>query len=315
MKSRRYPIMKEPSAVRIDVDGVLRARVPGVYRYMPRFLIRKIEKLIRQDELNRLLEAYSGKEGAEFCRGVLQTLDVELHVRHGERMPQASDSRVVFVCNHPLGGLDGMALIDMVSRYYGGRQVWFVVNDLLMAVKPLESVFLPINKHGRQSRGSSERMEETFAGDDPIIIFPAGLCSRYRRVNLDGEEHKMVCDLGWRKSFVNRCIKYHRDVVPLYFSGENSRDFYRKANLRKRLGIKLNVEMVLLPREMIDAGGKRFTVTVGRRHDWRILRGGSEAQATADAFFREVYALRLEKGEAETLPPVADEASGATTNK
>lgn len=302
--------MAQSEVVRIDVEKVIRTRMPGLSRYIPDFVIRKIERLIRQDALNRLLEENAGKDGAEFCRGVLASLGVKMKIRFDERMPASDDTRVVFVSNHPLGGLDGMALIDVVSRYYGGRQVWFVVNDLLMAVKPLESVFLPINKHGRQSRESSRRIEEVFAGDDPIIIFPAGLCSRYCRALSNGSVGKMVRDLRWHKSFVTRCIKHRRDVVPLHFSGENSMDFYRKANLRKKLGIKFNLEMLLLPREMVDAQGKTFTVSVGNRHDYRLLEGGANAQGSADALVGEVYVLAREQGEAHDLPPVAD--SGGT---
>ena len=163
--------------IRIDVGQVLRNRLPRMWRFIPRQVVNWLERTICQDQLNALLEANAGKTGAAFCRGILESLDITVDVAGAENLPPKDNRRVVFVCNHPLGGLDGMALIDIIHRHYGG-QVWFVVNDLLMAVKPLESVFLPINKFGGQSRRSFRRLDEAFDGNDPIIIFPAGLGSR-----------------------------------------------------------------------------------------------------------------------------------------
>ena len=100
-----------------------------------------------------------------------------------------------------------MILIDFVQRHFGG-QVWFVVNDLLMHVTPLHSVFLPVNKHGSQSREALRILDEAFAGDDPIIIFPAGLVSRLRKVPFEGKRRRMIADLEWKKMFVNRCHRY-----------------------------------------------------------------------------------------------------------
>ena len=277
--------------MKIDIDKVLRARVPGVYRFLPRRVVRWLERLICQDELNTLLLENSGKTGAEFCKGVLDSLDVTVEWDGGDRLPDPENRRVVFVSNHPLGGLDGMALTYLVQKHYGG-QVWFVVNDLLMAVKPLENVFLPINKFGSQSREAMERLDATFAGNDPIIMFPAGICSRYRKVNFIGETRKMVCDLRWQKSFVTRAKKHGRDIIPLYFDGVNSMNFYRKANLRKRLGIPFNLEQVLLPGEMIGSRGKKYSVTVGNTIPCTELFKERDARGMADSIQSEVYLMK-----------------------
>lgn len=288
--------------IRIDVGQVVRDRSPKLSRFIPKSVIRWLERLICQDDLNRILEENAGKTGAEFCRGVLKSLDVKIEVCYPERLPSKDNRRVVFVSNHPLGGLDGIALIDMVQRHYGG-QVWFVVNDLLMAVKPLAGVFLPINKLGKQSRASLGHIEEAFAGNDPIIIFPAGLVSRYRKIPYNGEHIRTVCDLPWQKMFVNKCVSHRRDIVPLFFSGENSMDFYKKANLRKRLGLRFNIEQVLLPREMIRSSGKTFTVKVGITKPYATICGGKDAAGYALALGMEVFMLRSEQcGETDPIP-------------
>nr|MDE6126692.1 glycerol acyltransferase [Muribaculaceae bacterium] len=163
------------NGIKLDVASVLRERAPRLSRLIPGGVVRWLERTICQDDMNRLLEENRGLTGADFCRGVLSSLEIGIDVRNADALPPKEDRRVVFVSNHPLGGLDGMALIDVVQAHYGG-QVWFIVNDLLMAIKPLNDVFLPINKHGAQSRRAAAAIEEAFAGNDPVLIFPAGLC-------------------------------------------------------------------------------------------------------------------------------------------
>lgn len=298
--NRAYPlihIMADSETVKIDLEQVLAERLPKFYRYIPRRAVEWMKRLICQDRLNRLLEQNAGKEGAEFCRGILDSLDITVKVANPAQLPSRERRRVVIVSNHPLGGLDGMALIALVQRHYGG-QVWFVVNDLLMAVKPLRPVFLPINKNGRQSRESIAKVDRAFQGDDPIIIFPAGLVSRLRRVPFGGERRKkMIHDLQWQKSFVVKAVKSGRDIVPVFFSGTNSMDFYRKANLRKRLGIKFNLEQILLPREIFHNQGATFTVFVGMSSPASAF-DLSDAQGIARALSEEVYRLPAEIAEA-----------------
>ena len=281
--------MSTGKVLKIDIDAVLSSKAPKLYRLIPNGLVRRLEKLICQDDLNKMLEINAGKTGGEFCEGVLHTLEVEAQWHHPERLPHPDDRRMIFVSNHPLGGLDGMALIHLVQNHFGG-QVWFVVNDLLMAVKPLESVFLPVRKFGRQTRDSLKKIEEAFAGNDPILIFPAGLCSRNRKVYVNGNKTRMVCDFEWQKMFIQKAIKYQRDIIPLYFDGANSKSFYKYANLRKSLRIPFNIEQVLLPREVFRSRGKHFKVFVGIKRAWSELSG--DAKLIANELRHEVYRLK-----------------------
>ncbi len=273
--------MSADRPIRIDVGGVLASRLGGKARFVPRFLIRWLEKLICQDQLNQLLESNYPLRGAEFCDGVLCDLDVTIDIRNENLLPK--NPRCIIVSNHPLGGLDGMSMISWLSRHYN-RPVRFVVNDLLMAVEPLTDCFVPVNKHGRQSRSSLVSLEEALAGDGPVVIYPAGLCSR---LGDDG----VVADLAWNKMFVTKAIESRRDIVPVHFDGHNSPSFYRWARIRQRLGIKFNFEMLLLPREVFRSRGKTFTITCGTPVPWQSLEGGAKAASTAAQLRRQVYAL------------------------
>jgi 1-acyl-sn-glycerol-3-phosphate acyltransferase len=268
--------------VKIDVDAVLRSRLSRYYRFIPKLVIRGLARLIHQDELNALLESNAGKRDAEFCAGILSDLGVAYNVDGLDNI-QHGHQRLTFVCNHPLGALDGIAMIDFVSRHVD-TGVKFVVNDLLMAVEPLRGTFVPINKHGAQNRGAVVDVEAAFAGDAPVIVFPAGLCSRMGK---DGR----VRDREWHKMFVNKCIEYQRMVVPVFFDGRNSNFFYKFAKLRESIGLRFNLEMLLLPRELFLNRGKQFAIRIGAPIDWQALLGGKNAVAQAAAIKRTVYEM------------------------
>lgn len=242
---------------KVDVEQLLRSKLGDKARLIPGFVTDALRRLVCQEHLNDLLANNIDRSGADFCHGILADMGVTFSVRNSENLPDPADSRVIYVSNHPLGGLDGLILIDFLTGYHG-KEVLFVVNDLLAAIKPMESLFIPVNKHGSQGRDTVRKVNEAFAGDAPIVMFPAGLCSRRAA---DGT----IRDLEWQKMFVIKAIQSGRPVIPLHFSGHNSSFFYKFAKWRVRLGIRFNYEMILLPREMVRNEGKNFTITVGKQ--------------------------------------------------
>lgn len=265
-ESSLTPASADP--IRIDVGTVVDARL-GAGR-VPRFVVKALERLIHQDDLNDLLAYAYPRRGAAFCRAVLDKLGITVNVANPEIFTAVDPAGVMFVSNHPLGGLDGMALIDVVASLTG-REPFFVVNDLLMAVEPLSEVFVPVNKHGAQSRGALAAIDEALASDRPVIIFPAGLCSR----RCGGR----IADLEWKKMFVQKARQYGRSIVPLHFDAANSARFYRTAWLREKLGVKFNIEMILLPSEIFRNSGATFTVTPSAPIAPENLAGDARAEA------------------------------------
>ncbi len=247
-------------AMRIDVDKVLRERLPKHYRYIPRFAVRWLERTICQDQLNAILLKMAGKNSVDAATAALDEMDITVRATGLEQLPEG---RYMFVSNHPLGGLDGLALISLLGNRYD-KNIKFLVNDLLMAVEPLRGVFLPVNKYGSQSRAAATQIEEALKSDAQFITFPAGLCSRMQP---DGT----IADLPWQKAAVAHAVNYQRDIVPIYFDAHNSRFFYRFAKWRKKLGIKFNIELIFLPKEMIKQCGATLRVFIGEPIPWDSL--------------------------------------------
>lgn len=236
----------------LDLDKVLQEKAPKIYNKTPRFIINYLKRKIHLDEINEILTIYADKDGVDFMDAVVGYFNLELKTEGLDKTP--IDGRYIFVSNHPLGGLDGICLSSVIGKKFN-KKIKYVVNDVLYFIKNLQSIFLPVNKYGRQSKVAAGTLQEAYESDNQIITFPAGLCSR--------KENGKIEDLPWQKNFILKAIESKRDIVPIYFDGKNSNFFYRFANIRKRLGIKFNIELILLPDEMFKNKGSRFSIIIG----------------------------------------------------
>ena len=235
----------------IDVGKVIAAKSPVLYKALPGFVIRFMERIIRQKELNHYLSTYGHLMGVEFIDAVLADMNTKLKLNGLENIP--SEGRCIIASNHPLGGLDGMALMLAVSKVR--RDILFPVNDILLNLKNLEVLFIPINKLGSNAQ-NIQILNETFASDHLICYFPFGLVSRKRK----GE----IVDLEWKTTFITKAKKFKRDIIPTHISGRNTNFFYNLANFRKKLGIKTNIEMLFLPDEFVRQCNQTLTITFGK---------------------------------------------------
>lgn len=242
----------DKSMEKIDLRAILRAKNPTLNRWIPGFVVRFIGWILCLRKVNYVIENYSHQEPLEFIDSTLRYIGVQYRVFGAENLKGVN--RVLFAANHPLGGLDGMVLARALSTE--GRQVKLVVNDVLMYIKPLEKIFIPINKYGNQSTSYAKSFNQSFESDDSIIFFPAGLCSRL----VDGK----VCDLDWKKSFLLKAVQSNRAIVPVYVSGRNSMMFYRLAQWRAAVGIRFNIELILLPYEMFRQKNQIIDIHIGK---------------------------------------------------
>lgn len=244
---------------RLDVEKVLKSKNPSLARLVPRFVIKYLKRIIHENELNDFLGRYGHLKGVDFIDAALNYLKISYTVSGRENIPMRG--RFIFVSNHPLGGLDGLVFIYELSKYFD--ELKFPVNDILLNIKNFEGIFLPVNKHGIQSRWGVRAIEEAYASGCQILYFPAGLCSRKKK--------GVIKDLPWYRHFIKKAVEHKRDVVPAYFSGRNSEFFYNLANLRAFLGIKSNIEMLYLADEMFNQKDKRIHLVFGPKIPWETF--------------------------------------------
>ena len=241
--------------LQFDIRAILKRKAPNAR--VPEFLIRYLERITHIEQMNAFLRAHTTEKDYDFIKLVLdEELGCTASISGTENIP-TDDKPVLFVSNHPLGGLDGMIIAQMIHGVRP-RELKVIVNELLMYMEPINGLWAPVNKVGHLTKEQAAEQQRMWESETDVLSFPAGACSRLQRINGKWQ----ICDLEWQKNFVQRAKEYKRDIVPIYFEGRNSRFFYVLALIRKWLGIKLNIEMLYLVDEMYSAHGKHFDVHV-----------------------------------------------------
>lgn len=266
----------------IYIEKLFQEKNPRLAKLIPNFIFSLLKRIICQDQINEFITHYGHRKGLDFADAILEFLEVKYDIKNRsiiEQLPK--DGRYIFVANHPLGGPDGIILISFLGSYF--KHLKFPVNDLLLKLKNLNNIFLPVNKHGSQAKSSAIAMEEAYASNDQIIMFPAGMVSRKNK--------GVIQDLEWQKSFITKAIKHHRDIIPIYIEGKNSNFFYNLANFRKFIHLNLNIEMLFLPKETFEKKGKQFTIKIGKPIRWEELDNGDKATVWAERIKKIVYQL------------------------
>lgn len=273
--------MSDKKATLIDLEEIVKSRAGSKAKFIPSFLINGLKKLIHQDFINAYLER--GYVGVDFCENCLKYLDVAVTVEGLENIPD-DGRKYTFVSNHPLGAIDGVTLGMVIGRHFSGK-IKYLVNDLLMNLEGLAPLCVPINKLGKQARNFPAIVNATFDSDDHVIMFPAGICSRKQK---DGT----IKDLDWAKTFINKSVATHRDVVPIHFIGQNSPRFYNIATWCKRLGLKFNLAMLFLPDEMYKSRHGHYRVVIGNPIPYATFDKSKTAVQWAQQVKEEVYKLK-----------------------
>lgn len=270
--------MSKPKIINVDVANILKHKAPK--KKVPQFLVNYLRKIIHEDEVNTFFKEHPESKNLQFIEDALRYLDVKTEVVGLENLPQGG--KYIFVSNHPLGGVDGIALGYLIGKEYEGK-VKFFSNDLLTYLHPLHEMFVPVNKTGSQGKKNAQLMREMYESDCHLITFPAGMCSR----KVNGK----IVDLEWKKNFVVKSVEYQRDVVPIYFEGRNSNFFYNLANIRKFIGLKFNVEMMYLADELFKQRGKTFKVIIGEPISWQTFDHSKSQHHWAEWVKDKVYAM------------------------
>ena len=268
----------------IDIDAVLRGKMGKKARWIPRPAVSWLKKTIHQDEVNDFLWESRELTGTPWLKACVDYLQMTLEVEGMENLPPKDDGRLyTFVSNHPLGGIDGVALGSIIGEHYDGN-FRYLVNDLLMNLPGLAPLCIPINKTGREGRDFPAMVEAGFNSDHHMLMFPAGICSRKGK---DGQ----IRDLDWKKTFITKSVEAQRDVVPIHFGGQNSEKFYRIANLGDRLKLKFTIATLWLVDEMYKNVGKTFRVAIGKPIPWQTFDKSKSPAQWAQWVKQQAYSL------------------------
>lgn len=264
----------------VDIREIFKSKSPGMARWIPGFIYRYLHRTLVLDQINEILEHHGHKKDFDFAEAAIDMFDVRVDLVGEENFPEGG--RNIFVANHPLGGFDGVMLLNELGKRYN-RKVKVLVNDILMNAKNMDGVFVPINKHGSQMIENVKRIDRIFQSDDQVMTFPAGLVSRRKK--------GVIRDPEWKKSFVTKAVQHERNVIPIHITGRCSNFFYNLANLRKFFRIKANIEMFYLPGETFKHKNGHYTITIGKPIDFRTFDKRHKPAEWAEMVKQYIYEL------------------------
>lgn len=234
----------------INIEKVLSDKSPVLKKFLPGFMINYLKRVIHEDTINLYLTKFGHLNGLDFIEASLAEMNTMIEVTGIENVPK--EGGCIIASNHPLGGLDGLALMLAVGKKR--KDIVFPVNDILMNIKNLEPLFIPINKHGSNTQ-NIKIINDTFASDKLICYFPFGLVSRKKKGK--------IMDLEWKSTFISKAKRFKRNIIPTHIGGRNSNFFYNLSNIRKALGIKANIEMLYLVDELLKQSNSTLRITFG----------------------------------------------------
>jgi len=204
----------------LNIQDVLEKRYPGFFSrsgilgWPAKILLRM---LTHEREMAQFSAEYPKCVGLDFVDQVLEFFNFSFVVRQNEKERIPASGRVVIVANHPIGTLDGLALLQMVSEIRDDAKV--VSTNVLADIPALEPVLLeePEKKDARHSKAWNA-IQNHLESEGALIVFPAGSTSRISATGIK--------DYRWRTLFLRISEETHAPILPLYIDARNSLFFY-----------------------------------------------------------------------------------------
>lgn len=236
----------------IDAEDELIKKLPTLKDRSPilkNSIVKIAQKIIHQDKINEFLTTNAHLEGFEFIEAVLDYFSFDFSYSYSDIENIPATGRVVIIANHPLGALDALCLLKLISIVR--KDVKIVVNNFLEGISALDSLFIKVNifKQFQPKRGI-QKVYEALKNEEVIIMFPAGEVSR---LSLYG-----VLDSEWKKGFLRFAENSNSPILPILIDAKNSKTFYAVSILNKTFST------ILLSHEMFKQQGKKIKIKIGK---------------------------------------------------
>jgi len=241
---------KKDNRPMFTVNDVLNKHYPQVASnpFLFKSLSFVLRHLLHEREITEFGETYPHYEDIDFVEQVLEYFNISYSTRDVEKERIPSEGRVVIIANHPIGSLDGLALIKLVSEVRHDLKV--VANQMLMAIEPLHDMLLPVNNmQGGTPKQHLSAIQSHLNSDGAILIFPAGEVSRLRPQG--------VRDTRWHNGFLRIAKQAKAPILPVYIDAKNSPLFYGVSMIYKPLAT------ALLVKEMFKQRRKHLPMRIG----------------------------------------------------
>ena len=249
------------------------------------------DSIVHQEEINNFLQQNLHLGSFEFVDEVLDYFHFNYTTSDKDIENIPSSGRVVIIANHPLGGLDALALIKLISKTR--KDIKIIANDFLSEFKPLEPILLNINNfQARQKKEAIAQVYEALQNDMALIIFPSGEVSR---ASAQG-----IRDKKWYKGFLKFANRSSAPILPVFIGGQNSKTFYSVSAINKKLSA------LLLSNEMFKQKNNSIEIIVGEIiPNKNIIPKGIQQDKLIELYKKQVYNLKKNKNYFVTQKAIA----------
>jgi len=233
-----------------SVDQVIAEHYPALNeRKITASLVKRVlKRLLHEQAFIDFAEEYPYLQGIEFVEQVLEYFNFSYTVSDRERENIPPIGKVVIIANHPIGSLDGLALLKLIHEVRSDVKV--VANDLLMSLEPLQSLLLPVRVlTGVSTKEHIRRINRSLVGEEAVIMFPSGEVSR---LGLAG-----IKDGVWHQGFLKMAERSKAPILPVHIGGHNSTFFYLTSLLAKPLST------LMLVGQMFNHQEKQISIKIG----------------------------------------------------
>lgn len=205
---------------------------------------------------NEIYDRSKHLTGHEFCKDVLDKLEIKRILRNIEVLDSFKDRPFITVSNHAYGHIDGIAVIETVASRVDNYKM--MVNFVLGLIDTMAENFITVNPLKNE-----EKNKITFAGiresiahvneNNPMGFFPSGAVS-----NLYFKNGRFVIeDRDWQPAVLKIIQRAGVPIIPIHISGRNSMSFY----LSRMFGWKFR--NLRLCHELYNKKGKEMVITIG----------------------------------------------------
>ncbi len=233
-----------------SVDQVIAEHYPALNeRKITASLVKRVlKRLLHEQAFIDFAEEYPHLQGIEFVEQVLEYLNFSYAASDRERENIPPAGKVVIIANHPIGSLDGLALLKLIHEVRSDVRV--VANDLLMSLEPLQSLLLPVRVlTGVSTKEHIRRINHSLDVEEAVIMFPSGEVSR---LGLGG-----IKDGVWHQGFLKMAERSKAPILPVHIGGHNSPSFYLASLLAKPLST------LMLVGQMFNHQEKQISIKIG----------------------------------------------------
>jgi putative hemolysin len=255
-------------------------KIKNLPKPIKKVLITSTQKILKEKEINKFLQEHSNESALTFIDSVLDNFNISYSTQNREKENIPAIGKVIIIANHPLGAIDSLALIKMVSEVRSDIKI--VANELLTKIKPIEDILLGVdNNSNRTSKESIKEIYKALEEEKAVIIFPAGEVSR---AGITGIKDKI-----WNKGFINFAKKSNAPILPIFIDAKNSKFFYTSSAINKPLSA------ILLPREMFKQNNLQIKFKIGEIIPIENINFKINADENAKLFKKHLYKIAKDK--------------------